>query len=147
MNITIIKRIWIIALIICLAFAFSACGGQTEEAPAEEQQTEAASDDQNAAYEMAKGMLEAAPFSRQGMLDFLSSESGGYSQEAAEAAVSMMEENGEVDWFAEAERAASDYKDMMMVTKEEVLEQLSSENGDQFTLEEATAAVEKVFEE
>ena len=44
-------------------------------------------------------------------------------------------------------KAAQDYKDMMLFAKEEVLEQLSSESGDQFTLEEAEAAVEKVFEE
>ena len=45
-----------------------------------------------------------------------------------------------------AKTTAIEYKDNMLVTKEEVLEQLSSESGDQFTMEEAEAAVEKVFE-
>ena len=144
------KKIYIIVLTLILVFTMvfaAGCGDKASEDPAEEQQETVLSDDENAAYEMAKTMLTTVHFSRQGMLDYLSSEAGGkYTDEAAEAAVKMLEDNGEVDWFAEAEKAALDYKDMMLVTKEEVLEQLSSESGDQFTLEEAEAAVEKVFE-
>lgn len=149
-------RFWIFVLVICLVLALSGCGGTSTDTDdggqradgAAEVQTEVDADDQNSAYETAKGMLSAAPFSRQGMIDYLSSEAGGgYTEETAEAAIKMMEDQGEVDWFAEAEKAAKDYKDMMLVTKEEVLEQLSSESGDQFTMEEAEAAVEKVFEE
>ena len=137
----------ILALILVLCMAFGAgCGDTPSEEPAEEQQTTVASDDQDAAYDVARGMLDSMPISRQGLLDYLSSEAGGYTDEAAEAAVTMLEDNGEADWFKEAEEAAAEYKDNMLVTKEEVLEQLSSESGDQFTLEEAEAAVEKVFE-
>lgn len=138
--------ILVLILVLCMAFG-AGCGDKASEEPAGEQPETVLSDDENGAYEMAKSMLTMVHFSRQGMLDYLSSEAGGkFTEETAEAAVKMLEDKGEVDWFAEAEKAALDYKDMMLVTKEEVLEQLSSESGDQFTLEEAEAAVEKVFD-
>ena len=137
--------IFVLILVLCMAFG-AGCGDKASEEPAADQQAAELSDDQNGAYETAKEMLAMMALSRQGMLDYLSSEAGGYTDEAAEAAVAMLEDKSEVDWFKEAEEAAIEYKDNMLVTKEEVLEQLSSESGDQFTPEEAEAAVEKVFE-
>ena len=142
------NRLLIFFLLICMVVTFAGCGSQEAGEPEEGQQETVLSDDQDAAYELAKGMLDSMPISRQGLIDYLSAEGGGgYTAEAAEASVKMLEDKGEADWFKDAEEAAKDYKDNMLVTRDQIMEQLTSENGDRFTQEEAEAALEKVYEE
>ena len=98
------------------------------------------------AYKSATGYLDIMAFSKQGLIDQLSSEYGDkYPVEVAEKVVNYIEENGEVDWFKEAEEAAESYLKYMSFSKQELIDQLSSEYGSKFTIEEAEQAVENVY--
>jgi hypothetical protein len=50
-----------------------------------------------------------------------------------------------VDWEKQAERSAQNYLDTMSFSKDELINQLCSDAGDQYTREEAEAAVEAVY--
>lgn len=83
----------------------------------------------------AQGYLDYAGFSRQGLIDQLSSEYGDqYPVEAATAAVDSLT----VDWNAEAVEAAESYLEFMAFSRQGLIDQLSSEYGHQFTVEQAT---------
>lgn len=78
--------------------------------------------------------LEMTGFSREGLIQQLSSEYGsGYSREDAEAAVDSLD----VDWRQNALRSAKQYLDMTGFSCSRLIEQLSSEHGSKYTLEEA----------
>lgn len=99
-------------------------------------------------YAFTSGLtyLEVMAFSRQGLIDQLSSEYGeNYPLEVAEFAVNAIEEQGLVDWDTECEEAAQNYLDLMSFSKQGLIDQLSSEYGEQFTVEQAERAVEKVY--
>lgn len=99
-------------------------------------------------YAFASGLtyLEVMAFSKQRLIDQLSSEYGdNYPLEVAEFAVNAIEEQGLVDWDAECEEAAKNYLDFMSFSKQGLIDQLSSEYGEQFTVEQAERAVEKVY--
>jgi hypothetical protein len=49
-----------------------------------------------------------------------------------------------VDWRQQAVRAAKDYLDFSAFSRQGLIEQLSSPYGSQFTVEEATYAVNKI---
>lgn len=78
--------------------------------------------------------LEFSGFSRQGLIDQLSSEYGDqYPVDAATAAVDSLN----VDWNAEAVEAAEAYLEFQGFSHAGLVDQLSSEYGDQFTPEQA----------
>jgi hypothetical protein len=82
----------------------------------------------------AQSYLDMVGFSRQGLIDQLSSEYGDqYPVEAATAAVDSLN----VDWNAEAVEAAESYLEMSGFSHAGLVEQLSSPYGDQFTREQA----------
>jgi hypothetical protein len=86
------------------------------------------------ARESAQDYLAFAGFSRQGLIDQLSSEYGDqYPVEAATAAVDSLD----VDWNAEAVEAAESYLEFQSFSHAGLVDQLSSEYGDQFTREQA----------
>lgn len=102
--------------------------------------------EQQNAYKAAKSYLNFLPFSKQGLIEQLSSEYGDqYPEEVAVFAVEQLEERGEVDWYEQAEKCAKSYLEVMDFSRQELIDQLSSEYGDQFTVEQAEAAVEKVY--
>ena len=102
--------------------------------------------EQENAYKAAKRYLNYTAFSKQGLIDQLSSEYGDqYPTDVATFAVEQLEERGEVDWFEQAERSAKHYLSYMEFSRQELIDQLSSEYGEQFTVEQAEAAVEKVY--
>ena len=102
--------------------------------------------EQQNAYKAGLSYLEFMSFSRQGLIDQLSSEYGDqYPLEVAEFAVNAIEEDGLVDWDAECEEAAESYLSFMTFSKQELIDQLCSDYGDQFTREQAERAVEKVY--
>lgn len=102
--------------------------------------------EQKNAYKAALSYLEFMSFSRQRLIDQLSSPyADQYPFEVAEFVVSAIEEDGLVDWNAECEEAAENYLDLMAFSKQELIDQLCSEYGDQFTREQAEQAVEKVY--
>lgn len=89
----------------------------------------------------ARDYLSSSPFSRQGLIDQLSSEYGsGFEVEDATWAVDQLN----ADWKEQAVRAARDYLDFSSFSRQGLIDQLSSSYGSKFTIEEATYAVNKI---
>ncbi|WP_370248828.1 Ltp family lipoprotein [Nocardioides sp.] len=89
--------------------------------------------------------LEFSGFSRDGLIQQLSSAAGdGYPRKVAVFAVTTIEKQGAVDWKAEAVESARGYLDFSTFSCDGLIEQLSSAAGDGFTREEATFAARKV---
>lgn len=110
--------------------------------------TEDWTNEQKNAYSSAKQYLQYTAFSRQGLIDQLSSEYGdGYPEDVAEFAVEQLEERGEVDWYEQAEKSARQYLEYSSFSKKELIDQLSSEYGENFTQDQAEKAVEAVYDE
>ena len=74
-------------------------------------------------------------FSRQGLIDQLSS-SAGDDYEVADATIAVDSLNE--DWNAQAVRSAKDYLELTSFSCKGLIEQLSSSAGDKFTVAEAT---------
>ena len=103
--------------------------------------------EQKNCYKSAQSYLNFAPFSKQGLIDQLSSEyADNYPVDVAEFAINQLEKRGEVNWDEQCEKAAKSYLDMMPFSKEELIQQLSSDAGDQYTREQAERAVNKVYQ-
>jgi len=82
----------------------------------------------------ARSYLALSGFSRQGLIDQLSSEYGDkFSVEDATAAVDSLD----VDWNAEATESAQSYTKLQGFSCQGLIDQLSSEYGEQFTSEQA----------
>ncbi|MFC0645668.1 Ltp family lipoprotein [Cellulomonas phragmiteti] len=97
---------------------------------------------QQNAYRQAKAYVDGMPFSRAGLLRQLTSEYGGkFLVEDAEFGVARLEAEGGVDWMAEAVEAAQSYQEVFPMSRQGLIDQLTSEYGSQFTLEQATHAV------
>jgi hypothetical protein len=97
---------------------------------------------QQNAYDQARSYLRFAPFSRAGLTGQLTSEYGGQFPPAdAEFAIARLEAEGGVDWNAEAVEAAQSYQNLMPMSRQALIDQLTSEHGSQFTLDQATHAV------
>ena len=96
---------------------------------------------QQNAIKSARQYLGYMAFSRQALIDQLSSEYEGYEITDAEYAVSYLENNNEVNWKEQAVKAAESYLDTMAFSRQGLIDQLASEYGSQFTQEEAEYAV------
>ena len=93
------------------------------------------------ALSSAQDYLQYTAFSRQGLIDQLSSKYGaGFHVDDATWAVDQLK----VDWKQQAVRSAKDYLDYTSFSRQGLIDQLSSPYGAQFTLEEATYAVNKI---
>jgi hypothetical protein len=93
------------------------------------------------ALSAAEDYLDYTAFSRQGLIDQLSSEYGsGFELEDATWAVGQLS----VDWKEQAVIAAQDYLDYTSFSRQGLIDQLSSPYGSQFTVEEATFAVNQI---
>jgi len=89
---------------------------------------------QNAARS-AQQYLTMEGFSRQGLIDQLSSSAGdGYSVQDATVAVDSLK----VDWNAQAVRSAKQYLQMQAFSCNGLIQQLDSSSGDQYTVAQAT---------
>lgn len=97
---------------------------------------------QQNAYRSAVSYLDYSAFSRAGLLEQLTSEYGeGYPPEDAEFAVARLEAEGGVDWNAEAAEAAKSYLEYSAFSRQGLLDQLTSQYGEQFTPEQAEYGV------
>ena len=137
---------------------FSACGNPdpskaaktasaedeaAKETTEEKNNEEDLSTNQKKAIEEAQSYLESSGFSKAGLIDQLSGEAGSnYPEEDAIFAVEYLEANGEVDWQEQAVRKAESYLDSFSFSRDGLIDQLSKENGCQFTEEEAVYAVD-----
>lgn len=83
----------------------------------------------------AEQYLNMSGFSRDGLIEQLSSDAGdGYSVSDATAAVDSLS----VDWNENASKSASQYLSMSGFSCKGLIEQLSSGAGDKYTVEQAT---------
>ena len=90
---------------------------------------------QKNAVRSAKQYLSFQGFSRDGLINQLSSDAGdGYKESDATVAVDSLN----VDWNKQAERSAKQYLDMMGFSCKGLIEQLSSSAGDHYTKDQAT---------
>ena len=97
---------------------------------------------QKNAYQSAKSYLALLNFSRQGLIDQLTSEYGdGYEIDDATFAIEALEANGEVDWNEQAYQSAKSYLSLMAFSRQGLIDQLTSEYGEQFEADEAEYAI------
>ncbi|MBO3102277.1 Ltp family lipoprotein [Cellulomonas sp. zg-ZUI168] len=97
---------------------------------------------QQNAYRSAESYLRFKGFSRAGLINQLTSEYGeGFPAADAEFAVARLEAEGGVDWNAEAAEAAKSYLELTSFSRQGLLDQLTSEYGEQFTPEQAEYGV------
>lgn len=90
---------------------------------------------QRNAVRSARQYLGMTGFSRNGLIEQLSSEYGeGYDRADATVAVDSLDEN----WHAHAARSAQQYLNMTGFSCKGLIEQLSSDAGDKYTVEQAT---------
>ena len=90
---------------------------------------------QRNAVRSANSYLQLSGFSRQGLIDQLSSEFGdSYSVGDATVAVNSLS----TDWNAQAARSAVSYLALSGFSCQGLIDQLSSEFGDKYTVEQAT---------
>ena len=90
---------------------------------------------QRNAVRSANSYLQLSGFSRQGLIDQLSSEFGDrYSVGDATVAVDSLS----TDWNAQAARSAVSYLEFSGFSCQGLIDQLSSESGDKYTVEQAT---------
>lgn len=96
---------------------------------------------QENAVRSAQSYLELMGFSRQGLIDQLSSEYGDQ-YDVADATVAV--DSLDVDWNAQAVRSAESYLELTGFSCQGLVDQLSSEYGDQYTTEQAQHAAAQV---
>ena len=97
--------------------------------------------EQENALGSAESYLDTMPFSRQGLIDQLTSDYGsGYPVDVATWAVDYLVP----DWNAEAAEAAESYLNSMDFSRDGLYDQLTSEYGSQFTPEQANAGLAAV---
>ncbi|MCD8217103.1 MAG: Ltp family lipoprotein [Clostridiales bacterium] len=113
-----------------------------EETVQETDVTESMTTAQKNAYQSAKSYLSFSGFSRQGLIDQLTSEYGdGYEVDDATFAIETLEANNEVDWNEEAYESAKSYLSFSTFSRQRLIDQLTSEYGEQFEADEAEYAV------
>lgn len=118
-------------------------GSMGEEAPAEESGPEMTPGQKNA-LRAAENYLSFTPFSRDGLIQQLSSDAGdGYSVEDATFAADHVD----VVWKEQAVKAAKNYLEMTAFSRDGLIQQLSSDAGDKYTVEEATYGADKALAE
>lgn len=123
---------------------------KTEPAPAEEATEDEADEpaeemttEQENAIRAAENYLELMPFSKQGLIEQLSSPAGDdYPEDVARFAVEHIE--SDVDWNEQAVKAAESYLDLMSFSRSGLIEQLTSDAGDGYTREQAEYAADQV---
>lgn len=110
----------------------------TEEAPPEPELTPA----QENAIESAESYLELSGFSRQGLIDQLTSEYGeGFKKKDAVFAVNYLKPN----WKKEAVESAESYLETGSFSLDGLIEQLESDYGDQYTHAQAVYGAKRAY--
>lgn len=114
-------------------------GIEAEDAPPADAPASNLTPSQQNAVRSAQSYLDFSGFSRQGLIDQLSSEyADQFPVEDATIAVGSLN----VDWSAEALESAQSYLDLTGFSRQGLLDQLTSEFGEKFTLDQAVFAVD-----
>lgn len=99
---------------------------------------------QENALQVAEDYLSIQAFSKEGLIQQLSSSFGeGFSKADAIYAAN----NVDVDWNEQAVKAARDYLDLQPMSESALVDQLSSSAGEGFTLEQARYGARKAYSE
>lgn len=107
----------------------------SSESTADEGASSTLTDQQQLAVQAAQNYLDFSAFSKQGLIDQLSSKYGdAYSVKDATAAVNTLT----VDWNEQAAKSAKNYLDMSPFSCSGLIDQLASPYGDKFTKSQAT---------
>ncbi|MDA0178771.1 Ltp family lipoprotein [Solirubrobacter phytolaccae] len=166
MSVELISRTGLAAGIVALCLSLTACaatepsGTSDSASPAEEQVDETTPQDepteakkpkkkkreltsgQENALEAARSYIDMSGFSKQGLIEQLSSSAAdGFSKADAKFAANHVG----ADWKQEAVEAAQSYLDMGGFSKQGLIEQLSSSAADNFTPAQARYAADKVY--
>ncbi len=100
---------------------------------------------QENAIKSATSYLGFSAFSRAGLFQQLTSQYGeGFEAADAEFAIAHLEQNGLVDWNAEAAESAQSYLDFTSFSRQGLYDQLTSQYGEGFTHEQAEYALAAV---
>jgi hypothetical protein len=100
---------------------------------------------QENAVKEAQSYLNSMAFSRQGLIDQLTSEYGSqFSLTDAEFAVAYIEKNPGVNWNSQAEKSAKEYLASQSFSCNGLIDQLSSDYGSKFTQAQATYGATQV---
>ena len=103
------------------------------------------SDETQKAISDGEKYLGIKAYSKAGLIEQLSSEYGsGYSKEAATEAVEYLEKTLPIDWNEQAVSAANTYMEVMELSKDMLMEVLTSDYGSKFTKEQAEYAINKL---
>jgi hypothetical protein len=89
---------------------------------------------QRNAVRSAEAYLRMSGFSRQGLIDQLSSE---YGEKFSVADATIAVDNLDVDWNAQAARSAAAYLQMSGFSCQGLIDQLSSSHGEKYTVSQA----------
>lgn len=100
----------------------------------EEVEPEGLSRPQKNAVRSAEQYISMTGFSREGLIDQLSSD-GGEGYEVADATIAIDSLN--IDWNEQAVRSAEQYLDMMGFSCNGLIDQLSSDGGEGYTIDQA----------
>ena len=154
------KKLLLLIVTGALIFAFSACGDTATTTDSDIAETEAVEEtslpditadytmEEQNCYQSAMSYIESNCLSKQGLIDQLSSEYGeGYPKEVAEKVVNDIDEKGLIDWDAECKESAISYVESNCLSKQGLIDQLSSESGENFTKEQSEKAVESIEKE
>lgn len=158
------KRWWAVGLVLVIAMATAVGGGGDDgdtvakdntssqeskssdsgnkkaAAPKEKSEPEMTPSQENA-LKSAQNYIDIMPFSKEGLIQQLSSSAGdGYSKADATFAANKVD----ADWNAEALEAAEGYQELMPMSRDGLIQQLTSSAGDKFTREQAVYAVDKL---
>lgn len=101
--------------------------------------------EQKNAFNAGIDYLTTGSFSKEGLINQLTSEVEGYPIDVAKFAVEKIEDNDLVDWDEECEEAAQDYLETSSFSKQGLIDQLCSD-AEGFTEEQAEKAVKKVYQ-
>ncbi len=114
---------------------------ENKEEPKNEETNKNVSREYQNALKTAESYLQTFPFSKQGLLEQLTSEHGSkFPQDAAQYAI----DNLKVDYKEQALKSAKNYMDTVPMSNDELYEQLTSEHGEKFTPEEAQYAIDNL---
>ncbi len=97
------------------------------------------------AVEAAESYLDVIGYSRRGLYDQMTSEYGSqFLPDEANYAISYLEANNLVDWYAQAVKVAEKYLESMSYSRQGLYSQLTSDYSEKFTAEQAEYALQAV---
>ncbi|MCT4457939.1 hypothetical protein EFP00_11070 [Lactiplantibacillus paraplantarum] len=122
----------------------SAKASSKAESRSESRVKAVANAEQDAALSKAEDYAHEMDMSKQGVYEQLTSDAGeGFTAQAAQYAVDHLDD---INWNANALAKAKDYQKEMSMSRNEILDQLTSSAGEQFTQSQAQYAINHLYD-